>query len=157
MSSESDTERRAASQLWNLRTPENPRLALLTTVSPESAPHATWMGTTRTDDDDIILTITSPDSKKVKNIRANPKVEWLITSHDRKELLYLEGKAEVVDDVAEIKRCWQEIPGKGKAFFLQYYNSGIGFAIIKTTVESAIYAVPEDCRKTKFAISELRE
>ena len=155
MNETNDSDRAAATRLWNFVTAESPHLALLTTVRPDGAPHATWMGAARCDDPDTLLTITSPDSDKVVNIRANPKVEWLTGSPDRKELLYLMGEAEVVEDVAEIKRCWQAIPGKGKTFFIRYYNSGIGFAVVKTRVKQAVYVVPEENRKTHFEVAEL--
>ena len=151
MSSESDSDRLAAARLWNRQKAGTPRLALLTTVGPDGGPHATWMGMARTEEEDTVLTITSPDSDKVRNIRAQPRVEWLITSSDRKELLYLNGKAEVIDDVPEMKRCWKMMPGKEKAFFLRYYNSGIGFSVIRTKVESVVYVVPEECRKTRYS------
>lgn len=155
MSSEIDSDRAAAARLWKFSAEGLPQIALLSTVDPAGRPHATWMGISRCDEENTILTITSPDSDKVTNIRANPKVEWMLSTGDRKELLYLEGKAEVIEDVAEIKRAWQSIPGKGKAFFLRYYNSGIGFSVIKTRAKSAIYVIPEECRKTRFAIHDL--
>ena len=155
MSSDHDSDRAAAARLWKFSTEGSPQIALLSTADPSGRPHATWMGISRSEEADTILTITSPDSDKVKNIRANPKVEWMLSTGDRKELLYLEGEAAIVEDIAEIKRQWQSIPGKGKAFFLRYYNSGIGFSVIKTRVDSAIYMIPEEYRKTRFAIHEL--
>ena len=116
------------------------------------------MGTARVEEEpDTLLTITSPDSEKVANIRANPKIEWLIAPPDRSAILYLECEAVIVDDVAEIKRYWKTMPGKEKTFFIRYYNSGIGFSIIRSTVRSAVYVVPEEFRKSRFPIAELNE
>ncbi|MCB1232796.1 MAG: pyridoxamine 5'-phosphate oxidase family protein [Verrucomicrobiae bacterium] len=146
----------AAKRIFGQMRVGKPAVAMLSTVSPEGRPHATWMFASRSKDPGIeILTITSPDSDKVKNVRVNSKVEWLLTSQDRMENLYLEGEAEMVDDVAEIKRLWEMIEGKERAFFMRYYNSGMGFAIIRTRVNSAVYAVPEEYRKVRYAIEEL--
>jgi general stress protein 26 len=136
--------------------PGKAAVALLSTVSLEGRPHATWMFASLSSESVTeILTITSPDSDKVKNVRAVPGVEWLISSHDRMEHLYLEGDAEVVEDVSEIKRLWEMIGGKERVFFMKYYNSGIGFTIIRTRISSAVYAKPEDYRKVDIPLKEL--
>lgn len=102
-----------------------------------------------------ILSLTSPDSRKVGNLRENPKVEWMFSEMNRKKLLYLGGRAELVEDVADLKECWKNIPGKGQAFFLRYFNSGPGFAVIRTRVESVVLVVPEEFRKVSIPLSEL--
>ena len=110
-----------------------------------------------TDDDLEILTITSPDSDKIRNLRSNRKVEWLITSKDRFQQLYLEGDAEIIENVSEIRRLWSMISGKQKqeVFFMKFYNSGLGFSIVRTRITSAVYVVPEEKRKARFIIEEL--
>ena len=129
--------------------------AILTTVSPEGRPHATWMATLGSSDVREIATITSPDSEKVKNIRANPRVEWLFTAPDRRSVVCVEGSAEIVEDVAEIKRCWAMIGNKEQAFFLRFFNSAMGFAVVKTTVETAVYGVPAENLKVRIPVDEL--
>lgn len=128
---------------------------LMTTVSEGGRPHATWMGAFAVDSWREIVTITSPDSKKVENIYANPMVEWLLMTPNNQALVYLEGSAHIVEDPREIKRCWQKIPDKQQAFFLQYFNSGIGFAVIKTWVESICYCVPTENRKATISPADL--
>lgn len=146
----------AARRLFAQLRPGKSTVAMLSTVSPEGRPHATWMFASRSSDSGVeILTITSPDSDKVDNVRAHAAVEWLVTSQDRMENLYLEGEAEVVEDVAEIKRLWELVGGKERAFFMRYYNSGMGFSIIRTRVTEAVYAVPEEYRKVRFPIERL--
>lgn len=146
----------AAKRLFGQFRPGKPAVALLGTVSEEGRPHTTWMFASRSLDPGVeILTITSPDSDKVKNVRACSAVEWLLTSQDRMENLYLEGEAEVVEDVAEIKRLWNMVGGKEGAFFMRYYNSGMGFSIIRTRVTEVVYAVPEEYRKVRWPVEEL--
>ena len=153
--SETGTDQEIAAGLWQSLKPGQPLLALLTTASSAGVPHATWMGTIGTPNPSLILTITSPDSLKVRNIRENPAVEWLLSETSRQLLLYLRGTAHIVDDVAEQKRCWQEIPGKDQAYFLRYFNTSPGFAIIRTEVESALLVVPEEFRSVAIPLEDL--
>jgi len=154
--SQIQTDRKIAAELWQSLKPGHTLLAMLTTASSEGVPHATWMGTIGMPNSSRILTITSPDSLKVRNIRENPSVEWLISRMSRQELLYLRGTAQIVEDVAEQKRYWQEIPGKGQAFFLRYFNTGPGFAIIRTEIESAVLVVPEEFRSVPIGLEDLQ-
>lgn len=146
----------AARRLFAHLRPGKSTVAMLSTLSPEGRPHGTWMFASRSTDPPVeILTITSPDSDKVENIQTHSAVEWLLTSQDRMENLYLEGEAEVVEEVAEIKRLWEMVGGKERAFFMRYYNSGMGFAIIRTRIEEVVLAVPEEYRKVRFPVSAL--
>lgn len=129
--------------------------ALLSTVTVLGEPHATWMGAWLPGGGQEVLTITSPDSKKIRNIRANPKVEWLFGENSREGLLYLTGAAEVLEGVAEIKRCWNSLPRKEESFFMRFYNSGLGFAIIRTRIEMAVLVYPEQCRKVLIPLDAL--
>ncbi|MHC4925658.1 MAG: pyridoxamine 5'-phosphate oxidase family protein, partial [Planctomycetota bacterium] len=119
---------------------------ILTTAGGDGVPHATWMGTVVAPRWDQLATITSPDSRKVANIRANPNVEWLFSSTNRAELVYLEGQAEVVTEPREIKRYWKALPDKGRAFFLLYFNSGLGFCVLRTRIEQAVLCLPAEYR-----------
>ena len=131
--------------------------AMLTTVSPEGRPHATWMGTLGAHDFGEIVTITSPGSEKVRNIKSNSRVEWLFTGPDRRALVYLEGAATIIEDVVEIKRYWEIVNDKEEAFFLQYFNTGIGFSILRTLVDAAYYCVPTENYKVELSVEKLNE
>lgn len=153
----SPADREIAVNLWQSLRSDRPLLSLLTTASARGAPHTTWMGTLRSLDRGELLTLTSPDSLKVRNIRENPLVECLVSETNRRELLYLHGRAEVVEDVAELKRSWNRIQGKEQAFFLKYFNTGPGFAIIRTRVESVELVIPEEFRKAPIPLEDLGE
>jgi general stress protein 26 len=125
---------------------EHREAAILTTASAEGVPHATWMATMTSLDFRRLLTLTSPDSRKVVNIRSNPSVEWLFTDRAKEQLVYLKGRASILDDVTLIKEAWKLIPHKERAFFLTSFNSGPGFAIIETQIQSVSYCVPAENR-----------
>lgn len=126
--------------------------AVLSTVGPDGAPHASWMGTLSADRLRELVTITSPDSDKVANLSKNPKVEWMFTNAAKTNVVYLRGEAEVVEDVEEVKREWEGIKDKGRAYFLEHYNSGIGFSVIRTRVREIEFCVPEEFRKERIAV-----
>lgn len=118
------------------------REAILTTISPEGRPHATWMSTMTNNDISQIITLTSPDSHKVENIEANPEVEWLFTAPNKRELVYLHGTARIVRNVAKMKKAWESVPNKQRAFFLNFFTSAPGYAVIETTVHKVVYGMP---------------
>ncbi|MAS95175.1 MAG: hypothetical protein CMO55_18415 [Verrucomicrobiales bacterium] len=118
------------------------REAILSTVSSDGRPHATWMSTMTNDDISKIITLTSPDSHKVENIEFNPEVEWLFTAPNKRELVYLHGTAEIIRDVAKMKKAWQAVPNKQRAFFLNFFTSAPGYAVIETTVRKVVYGMP---------------
>jgi general stress protein 26 len=130
--------------------------ALLITASASGKPHATWMATIALPDaGGRLITITSPTSRKVTNIRENAEVEWLFSDEPKRCLVYLECDAEVVDDPAEIKHGWASLPDKDRAYFLNYINSGIGFAVIASKVRSATLVIPRAGQSYCFQWEEI--
>lgn len=130
-------------------------LGLLSTASSTGNPHATWMATMGVTEPGELLALTSPDSRKVANILDNPKVEWLFTGEDQKDLVYLSGFARIVTDTKAIKSYWDLMPEKDRAFFLDHFNSGIGFSIILTEINSANLVCPELYQSYTFGAGEL--
>ncbi len=122
---------------------------IVTTSSASGEPHATWMSAVYSDSLSEILTITSPDSLKVKNVKETGKAEWMFTSDNKRHVVYLSGKTEVVEDVVRIKQYWDLIPEKQHAFFLGFYNSGIGFAIVRTEVDDVVLCEPREFKKVR--------
>jgi len=118
--------------------------ALLATQGADGRPHMCWMGTVGFLEKQgaKLVTITSPDSRKVHNIRTNPLVEWMFTDRAKSCVVYLRGKAVVVEDPASVKAGWAALDDKDKAYFLNFINSGIGFAVVETTIEDATLVVP---------------
>lgn len=130
--------------------------ALFSTASADGKPHATWMATIALPGEGgKLVTITSPSSRKVTNIRENPVVEWLFSDENKRCLVYLECDAEVVEDPGEIKRGWASLPDKDRAYFLNFINSGIGFAVISSRVRSATLVIPRAGQSYCFSWEEI--
>lgn len=123
---------------------ENNDIALLSTADTEGRAHATWMATIAVTDERQIITLTSPDSRKAANIESNPNVEWQFFDEDKSNLVYLTGTAEIVFAPDEIRKYWNLMKHKEQAFFLDHFNSGMGFAIVRTEVVSVQYVQPRE-------------
>ncbi|MEX2580668.1 MAG: pyridoxamine 5'-phosphate oxidase family protein [Verrucomicrobiales bacterium] len=130
-------------------------LGLLSTADDSGFPHATWMATMAPAEERQLVTLTSPDSRKVANIRSNPRVEWLFTGPEKADLVYLSGSAEIVSEMEEVKSYWNLMKEKDLAFFLDHFNTGMGFAIIRTQVESATLVQPQEHQSHELDPSEL--
>ncbi len=134
----------------------NQREGLLTTVTPEGRPHATWMGTVSTPDFVHLITLTGTHTDKVANIRANPGVEWMFTSPDRKTLVYFEGTAEIILDEEMKHRYIQMVPDESRGFFMRYYRAGGEWCVIKTHIEAAVYGMPGAYTKVRLGGHQIR-
>ena len=130
-------------------------IGILTTASAERRPHATWMGTIASTALDRIITMTSPDSRKARNVLENPQVEWLFTDQTMTELVYLYGRARVLNDMDCIKTAWNQMPDKSRAYFLSRDGVGITFLIIETQVESIEYHIPRENLRYTLGSTEI--
>lgn len=146
---------RSAANLWGLLEPWKPRLALLTTASANGTPHATWMGAVTGKEKGYILTIASPQSRKARNVRQNPSVEWLLSKLHREQLLYVNGQAQLIDDSDALRHYWDSIPGKGQAFFLRYFETPEGITVIRTKVDSVHLVTPKYGRRVEVPLDTL--
>ena len=118
---------------------------VIVTANSEGIPHASWMGTLGSKDLNYMLTMTSPDSRKVANILQNPRVEWMFTDPELISVVYLRGKARVVHDIDELGDAWKRLKDKSRAYFLKYIGgAGMTFLILETVVEEIEYARPAD-------------
>lgn len=115
---------------------------VMASVDAEHRPHARWMGAVCFHPPDLLLAITAPDSRKIRQLRENAAVEWVFHDPERTEVLTLEGTASVIEDLARLKRLWNFFPDKSKAFFLQEDAHGPGFAIFQTQIQSVEWIAP---------------
>jgi|GEM_PF-382166 len=121
------------------------RAGVLSTVDASGRPHATWMGTVAPPSLDRILTMTSPDSRKIINILQNPTVEWMLTDEPMARVLYLRGKAHVIEDPLQVAAAWEQLGDKRQAWFMRFQEKvGISFFVIETLVEEVEYREPHE-------------
>lgn len=124
-------------------------------VDPFGRPHSSWMGSVYAPDSDTIETISNPESRKLKYIEENPQVEWMVSDEQMIHVVYFRGMARVMEDPAEIKKTWNEIPDKSRAYFLRFQERGVGFKLIETKVKNVEYCVPAENVFIEVAVSDL--
>ena len=91
-----------------------------------------------------LYTLTSATSRKVAQIKNNPLVHWMFSNEDLSFIVNLTGTAEIYLHEAEaMKRIWQQIVDKSRAFFLGDSVKGSGFVVIHTTVAKVECTIPK--------------
>ncbi len=125
------------------------RLAILTTANAGGQPHATWMSTIVTDSLREVLTVTAPDTLKVRNMRQNPHSQWMFWSPSIETVIYLSGPTDIVEG-EEAEEYWHRIPNKSQAYFRRHSNSDDHreFAVLRTNVMEAVYCRPPGYQKS---------
>jgi general stress protein 26 len=118
------------------------RPGALATVDRDGQPHVRWMATLSLRDFPYLHALTSPNSRKVEHIRANPKVNWMFTTEGSTMVINLFGSAKIVTDKAAINRIWEVIENKSNAFFLNLNTAAEGVAVIETLIENIECVVP---------------
>jgi len=119
-------------------------IGLLCTVNLEGKPEVRWMSTLSFDGFPVFHTLTAPDSRKVREVKAHPDVNWMFSNHDRSLILNLIGKARIITDTPMLKRVWKHVEDKSHAYFLNQYAKGPGFVVIETTVEEIECTSPKN-------------
>lgn len=118
--------------------------AVLTTVGPDQRPHACWMATLVAPTFDTLIAITSPDSRKVSNIRQNPRVEWMLTSPNMREVVYVRGDVQVIVEPAQVFQYWTQLPEVSRPYFLRVHHDGMAFMLLKTAIKEFEYCIPSE-------------
>ena len=125
------------------------RSAVFSTADAAGMPHATWMNLLVDSTMEEVVTITTPTTQKIANLRANPQGEWMFASPSMETVVYLSGPTEIIER-DEAQRYWDRMPGKSKAYYRNYCETDDPgkFAVIRTRVTKIIYCRPIGYRKT---------
>jgi general stress protein 26 len=129
--------------------------AVMASVDENRRPHARWMGAVCFHAPGSLLAITSPDSRKIVQLRGNASVEWVFHDPERNEVLTLDGAAEIIEDLAQLKQLWNLFPDKSKAYFLKEDLHGPGFIILETKIEAVEWIAPRQHLSLRVPFSSL--
>ena len=132
-------------------------VAIVSTISSDGWPHAAWMGTACAPDRRHLYSLTSPDSAKVRHIQNYPRTEWMLVDAERELVLYLRGESEILGDVKKMKRVWALFEDKSRAYFLSFFNSAPGYAVIQTTIAEAEWVLPREGKRGFVSTEQLAE
>ena len=133
-------------------------VGMFCTIDENGSPQARWMATMSFEDFPDLYTLTSARSRKVAQVQANPAVHWVFSNRDLTFIVNLTGSAEIYLHEAEaMKRIWQQIVDKSRAFFMQDPAKGPGFVVIHTKVESIECTLPRKVVTLSIDPVEMRE
>lgn len=111
------------------------KIAMLTTITAENKQHSRPMYTFELKDDGIIWMFISKESRKVKEIEANPYVVLNYSNPQHDLYITINGKAELSNDIAKINELWSD---RFKMWFPEG-KSDPSLLLLKITPEEAEY------------------
>ena len=111
------------------------KIALLTTITEQGRPHSRPMYTFEIKDDGLIWMFISKDSRKFKEIQANPEVVLNYSNPQHDLYITINGKAEVSENPTKIEELWSD---RFKSWFT-YGQTDPTLALLKITPEEAEY------------------
>ena len=111
------------------------KIAMLTTTTAEGKSHSRPMYTFELQDDGIIWLFISRESRKVKEIEANPEVLLNYSNPQHDLYIAVNGRAEISDDKAKIEEFWSD---RFKMWF-PYGKEDKNLCLLKITPEEAEY------------------
>lgn len=118
------------------------KTAVLITADSQGNPHARWMTPTVLKyRPGAIFAFSVPDTLKLKNIEANPRVEWLLQNPNLTRVINIIGRARVIDNPS-FKTELMDILGSSLAVFWKANSGKDDFVIIETVIEEAVYLEP---------------
>jgi general stress protein 26 len=130
---------RAARQLLKGNNP-----GVLSTVDESGSPQSRWMATMAFEDFPNLYTLTAANSRKVAQIREHPIVQWMFTDPDFGFVMNLSGRAQLfLRDAETMKRVWDQIADKSRAYFMNATIDSPGFVVIHTRVEAVEVTIPK--------------
>jgi general stress protein 26 len=89
---------------------------VLGTVDRDGAPQMRWMGGLLLELPLTIYMAAGADSRKMRQIRANPRAQLMFQDEDFAHVATLSGTCEIVEDIATKRRVWDGIPGCAEHF-----------------------------------------
>jgi general stress protein 26 len=133
-------------------------VGMFCTIDESGFPQARWMATMSFDDFPDLSTLTSARSRKVAQVQAHPTVHWVFSNRELTFIVNLTGSAEIYLHEAEaMKRIWQQIVDRSRAYFMQDPTKGPGFVVIHTKVESIECTLPRKVVTVSIDPAEMRE
>ncbi len=108
------------------------KVFVLATAGQDGAPWMRWMGGSVLDEPLTATMAALSSSKKMDQIRANPRAQLMFQTKDHHSVVTLTGTCEIVEEPEQRQRVWDAFPG------LKSYASGPedpGLGVIRFTTE----------------------
>lgn len=121
---------------------ENSKTGILTTVDAKGRPYSRWMTPVVLKSvGPAVFAFSIPGAKKIEHIRKNPEVQWLIQTKDLREIVTINGRAEIVDNPS-VKSDLLEVLGPRLTMFYKVNENSQEWVILETRIEEGTYFRP---------------
>lgn len=118
------------------------KTAVLATTDKDGCPHMRWMTPTfLRGHDGVLFAVTSPHFRKVIELQAEPKVEWMVQTASLDKIINLKGYVNILDNPA-IKNEVMETVGRKLRTFWKYNADTTDFVVLETMLEQATVMFP---------------
>ena len=122
-------------------------VAVLANIDQDGIPRTRWMTPcVLKDQQGSLFALTSADFDKSAQLGANGRVEWLVTSADREEILRVRGDALVVDN-PRLKAEVVEALGPRLAMFWRVSPDPDRLVVLETVINQICYYRPASGEK----------
>ena len=133
---------------------EESQVAVMATADSEGKPYMRWMTPAVIDGRPASLfAVTSPKFRKIKQLEANPLVEWMIQTRDLNHIINLRGRITVVDNPSLKSEVLESIGKRLEVFWR--VNLKTEFVVLETAITQITYFRPlERKRETVSFVPE---
>jgi general stress protein 26 len=121
---------------------DDAQTGIMTTIDPEGRPSLRWMTPAVLKyPSPAIYCFSIPRCEKLNHIAANNNVVWMIQRRDLREIVKIEGTANIIDNPATKGELFDRIGARLETFFKANTNAE-EFVVIETVIEMAEYYMP---------------
>ena len=121
---------------------EKSKIAVLTTVDSNGAPHMRWMTPALIRGrDGFLYAVTSPDFEKAADVDENPRVEWMVQTKSLDEIINIRGTMAVLDNPSAKADVLEAIGGHLGTFW-KVNPDETKLVVLETTMEQIVYFRP---------------
>jgi general stress protein 26 len=117
---------------------EDAKTGVLTTLGPDGRPRQRWMTPRRIKGRPHLYTVSEAHASKVAEIKADPRVSWLVQPASLREVISLDGRATVEADPTLLQEFLEAV---GKDLFMVWHlhpaPTRPHFVVIETVLERA--------------------
>ncbi len=125
------------------------RTAVLATTGDSGVPDMRWVTPAILKGrPDAIFTITSPHSNKVKQIKTNPRVQWMFQTRPLDQIIVVEGKVNIIDNPS-IRSEVLEVVGPKLTALWKINVDETDLLVLETVIEKATYYLSMKGKKEK--------
>lgn len=129
---------------------DNVKTAVLATVDEEGSPAMRWVTPVMLRGRaPILYMVTSPDSDKMRHVRNNPNVQWMLQTRSLGTIINIFGKVNVLDNPS-IRNEVLEVVGPRLHAFWKINDDERDLLVFETVIRKVVYYISMKGTKEEF-------